>query len=297
MPALSALSTSDLLPDHVVLDGHRIACGRHGADDGGDGDPMVLIHGTPSHSFIWRNVVPALTAAGFRVHLFDLLGFGASERPRDPAVDTSVDAQDAVLTGLMRHWGLERAHIVGHDIGGAVALRFGVFHAEMVRSLTVIDAVSYDSWPSVTWREIIATGLDALIRAPDAAHRERFARQLRMVVHDKSVMAGDVLDTYLDAISGPLGQPSFFQHQVRHYDSRYTAEINDRLAALGAARPVQILWGETDEWQPVDWAHRLAADIPGSALHVIPEAGHFAMEDQPETVAARIAAFAGESRS
>ncbi|MHA1545770.1 MAG: alpha/beta fold hydrolase, partial [Alphaproteobacteria bacterium] len=145
-----------LLPENVIIDGHRIACGVHGA-----GAPVVLVHGTPSHSFIWRDVVPRLTRAGLQVHLFDLLGFGRSERPADPNVDTSVGAQDAVLMGLMRHWKLERAHIVAHDIGGAVGMRFALFHPQQVASLTVIDTVSYESWPSVTWRKIIDNGLDA----------------------------------------------------------------------------------------------------------------------------------------
>ncbi len=282
---------TDLLNENVIIDGRRIACGAHGT-----GDPLVLIHGTPSHSFIWRNVVPKLTGAGYRVHLFDLLGFGASERPRDPAVDTSVAAQDAVLTKLMSHWGLDSAHIVSHDIGGAIGLRFGVAHPEMTRTLTVINTVSYDSWPSITWQKIIAKGLDELTRAPDEEHRKRIATQLRMVVQDGSIMAGDVLDSYLDAISGPIGQPSFFQHQVRHYDSRYTSELDGRLATLGHRLPVQILWGAADQWQPVHWAHKLAADIPGSVLHIIPEAGHFAMEDKPDAVANHLAEFAGEWR-
>ncbi len=282
---------ADLLNDNVIIDGQRIACGTHGT-----GDPMVLIHGTPSHSFIWRNVVPKLTDTGYRVHLFDLLGFGASERPRDPAVDTSVAAQDAVLTHLMSHWGLDSAHIVSHDIGGAIGLRFAVAHPEMTRTLTVINTVSYDSWPSITWRKIIAKGLDELTRAPADEHRKRIAKQLRMVVQDESIMAGDVLDSYLDVISGPIGQPSFFQHQVRHYDSRYTSEISDRLATLGHRLPVQILWGAADQWQPLHWAHKLAAGIPGSVLHIIPEAGHFAMEDEPDAVANYLAEFAGERR-
>ena len=49
--------------------------------------------------------------------------------------------------------------------------------------------------------------------------------------------------------------------------------------------PVQIIWGESDEWQPVAYAHKLAADIPGAPLHVLPEAGHFPMEDKPDAVA------------
>jgi hypothetical protein len=108
---------TQLLDDNVIINGNRIACGAWG-----EGEPVILIHGTPSHSHIWRNVMPKLVAAGHRVYLFDLLGFGASERPRDPSVDTSVGAQDAVVTSLMAHWGLERAHIVSNTIR---ANRFG----------------------------------------------------------------------------------------------------------------------------------------------------------------------------
>ena len=75
----------DLVRENILVNGHRIADGSHGK-----GEPVVLIHGTPSSSYIWRNVVPDLVAAGCKVHLFDLLGFGVSERPWDQAVDTSV---------------------------------------------------------------------------------------------------------------------------------------------------------------------------------------------------------------
>ena len=110
-----------LVPDNLIVDGNRIAYGVHG-----DGEPIILIHGTPFFSHIWRRVLPNLVAAGFRVHVFDLLGFGHSERPRDPAVDTSVSAQLPVLLDLMRHWQLRRSHIVAHDIGGGVAQQLGV---------------------------------------------------------------------------------------------------------------------------------------------------------------------------
>ena len=274
-----------LLPEPVIVDGYRIAAGVHG-----DGPPVVLIHGTPSHSFIWRNVVPRLTGAGYRVHLFDMLGFGESERPADPEIDTSVVYQGEVLRHLMGHWDLDDAHIVAHDIGGAVAMRTGVLDPELVRSLTLLDTVSYDSWPSQTWRAIIADGLDPLMRAPDAEHRERLTEQLKMTVADPARMSGDVLDAYLDAVSGPIGQPSFFQHQVRHYDSAYTRDLTDDLGELGA-HPVQIVWGKQDAWQDPGYAEKLARDIPGAALHMIDDAGHFLLEDQPTTVSEHIRGF------
>jgi len=106
------------LSKNARVAGHRVA---YEAD--GEGAPVVLIHGTPSHSFIWRKIWPDLAGAGYRVYRYDLLGFGASERPRDPAEDTSVAAQEKLLASLLDGWGEAEVHLVAHDIGGAVALR------------------------------------------------------------------------------------------------------------------------------------------------------------------------------
>jgi pimeloyl-ACP methyl ester carboxylesterase len=234
--------------------------------------------------------VPELIGSGHQVFLYDLLGFGHSERPRDPACDTSVTGQVPILVELMKHWGLDSAHIVSHDIGGAVGMRLGIFHPDSVRSLTIIDTVSFDSWPSPTWRERIQVGLDRLINTPDADHRRTFGDQLMTAVYDKEPMRKSALSHYLEIISGPVGQASFFQHQVRHYESRHTSELDDRLAELGG-KPVQIIWGEDDAWQVVDWAHRLHQAIPGSTLHVLPQCGHFAMEDKPQEISDLIKVF------
>ena len=166
-------------------------------------------------------------------------------------------------------------------------------HPERVRSLTLIDTVSFDSWPSKRTRQQMQAGLEALIKAPDPEHRAHFRQWLLSTVENRERFASETLDRYLDLISGPVGQASLFQHQVAHYHPRHTAEISDRLAEL-AALPVQIIWGENDAWQVVDWAHRLHAAIPGAVLHVLPDCGHFAMEDQPERIGALLASFLKE---
>ena len=86
-------------------------------------------------------------------------------------------------------------------------------------------------------------------------------------------------------VAGPVGQGSLFQHQITHYDPQHTLVVADRLGDL-AAMPVQIIWGEQDAWQVVEWAHKLHAGIPGSILHVLPDSGHFAMADRPGALAA-----------
>jgi len=273
---------NQIITEHVIVNGHRIASGAWG-----EGDPVVFLHGTPSSSLIWRNVAPRIVQQACRAHVFDLLGFGMSERPQDPEVDTSISAQVGILKAMLDHWGLERFHLVAHDIGGGIAQRFGVFHPERLLSLTLIDVVSYDSYPSPRTRQQMQQGLDALAKAPDASHRSHFRDWLLSAVHNKETFADGPLETYLDYISGWIGQPSLFQHQVRHYDPVHTLDVADWLPELGKL-PVQLIWGAEDGWQVIDWAHKLQDAIPGSRLTVLEECGHFSPEDQPERIAALV---------
>ena len=271
--------------ENVLINGHRIAHGMHG-----NGEPVVLLHGTPSSSYIWRNIMPLLVSAGFKVHVFDLLGYGLSERPWNPLTDTSMTAQVPVLEGLLDHWGLDSVHLVAHDIGGGVAQRFGIQSPERMRTLTMIDVVSYDSYPSKRTRQQMEAGLDALIEAPDAQHRAHFRDWLLSTVQNKQKLRDDALDTYLDFISGPVGQASLIQHQVRHYDPNHTMELADRMHILGQV-PVKLIWGADDAWQVTDWAHKLNAAIPGSELDILKNCGHFSPEDQPEKISEIISTF------
>src|SRR5690606_9371222 len=111
-------------------------------------------------------------------------------------------------------------------------------------------------------------------------------------VENKEALAEGALESYLDIISGPIGQASFYQHQVAHYDSRHTEEVAGRLHELESL-PVRLIWGKCDAWQPVKWARQLHASIPGSDLHIIPNAGHFVMEDDADAVSALLTDFLG----
>lgn len=270
---------------YVIVDGMRIACQVYGY-----GEPVILIHGSPTSSFIWRHIVAKLVRDGFQVHLYDLLGYGLSERPSQPDADTSVTAQVVVLEELMEFWELYDAHLVAHDIGGAIALRFAVESHPRARSLTLIDTVSFDSWPSEHTREHLREGLEQLANRPDGEHREHFREWLLSAVYNKEQFKKYSLDVYLNLISGPVGKASFFQHQARHYDSRHTEVITNRLGDLREV-PVQIIWGQDDQWQDVAWAHKLHGAIPGSLLHILTNCGHLAMEDKPDEIGQLLVTF------
>ncbi|KAJ4260413.1 hypothetical protein NW762_007152 [Fusarium torreyae] len=277
-----------IVTENALIKGSRIAYGVYG-----EGKSVVLLHGTPSSSLIWRNIVPKLVDAGFKVHTFDLLGFGLSERPWNPDVDTSMTGQVSVLEGLLELWGLEKVHIIAHDIGGGVAQRFSVFSPERVLSLTLIDVVSFDSYPSKRTKEQMQNGLEALIKTNSNKHREHFREWLLSAVKNPTKLEQSSLSTYLDYISGPIGQPSLFEHQVRHYDPKHTLEVAPRLGELEKL-PVQLIWGKDDAWQVVDWAHKLHDAIPGSKLTIVEDAGHFSLEDQPEKISELLVSFLGK---
>jgi pimeloyl-ACP methyl ester carboxylesterase len=279
-----------IVNQNILINNHRVSYGVFG-----QGEPVVLLHGTPASSLVWRNVIPQLVSGGYKVHTFDLLGYGESERPRDPDVDTSISAQVPILEALLEHWGLETAHIVGHDFGGAVSQRFSIFNPKRVRSLTLVDVVCFDSYPSPRTKEQMQRGLENLIKAPDADHKAHFREWLLTAVHNKYKFKQESLDTLLGYISDPIGQSSLFQHQIRHYDPKHTMEIADRLPELGNL-PVKIIWGANDIWQVTDWAHKLNDTIPGSDLVILDECGHFAQEDQPDKIAQLLLEFIGKHK-
>lgn len=279
-------ANNSLLNRDVLIQGCRIATGSHGS-----GTPLVLVHGTPAHSVIWQALVPVFVDAGFHVHLYDLPGFGASERPL--AADTSVASQVDFLLKLLEHWQLEKTHLFGHDIGGAISLRLAFDSPSLLHTLTLADIPSYDSWPSPTWKDMRDNYADyALISATE--HRTTMSSQLKMAVYNKHLMAEGRLESYLAPLCGVVGQASFYQHQVAHYSAGYTTDFAEKLPQLRL--PVQILWGAEDEWQPVEYGKRLQRDIVSSTLHIYEKAGHFLMEDAPLLVAAQLIDFINQHK-
>src|SRR4051794_2993107 len=98
----------------------------------GDGPPLVLVHGTPFSSFVWRRIAPLL-ARRRSVFWYDLIGYGQSEKRPDQ--DVSLGRQNRLLGALLEHWGVERPDVVAHDFGGATALRALVLDRLSYRSL------------------------------------------------------------------------------------------------------------------------------------------------------------------
>jgi pimeloyl-ACP methyl ester carboxylesterase len=111
---------------------------RLAVDDTGSGTPVVLLHGFPDGRDLWRHQLPALAAAGYRAIAPDLRGFGDSSKPTDLAA-YSVERMVGDVVGLLDALGIERAHLVGHDWGAAIAWFTATFAADRVTSLTALS--------------------------------------------------------------------------------------------------------------------------------------------------------------
>jgi len=252
----------------------------------GDGSPVVLIHGTPSWSYLWRNVAGDL-AGQHTVHVCDLLGYGTSEKRAHQ--DVSIAAQTKVLAGLLDLWGLEQPCVAGHDFGGAIALRLLLLEERRFRRLALCDPVAIAPWITPFSRHVQAH-LEAFQTVPGHIHRQMIATHIRTAIARE--MTDDQLEPYLRPWLGAAGQAAYYR-QVAQFDERYTREIEPRYGEIQT--PTLVLWGAQDGWLDPQFGQRLTQAIPGARLSLIPGAGHFVPEDQPDVVAAELAAFFGEA--
>lgn len=250
----------------------------------GGGDPLVLVHGTPYSSFLWRDIAPAL-ARTRTVFVFDHLGFGQSEQREGQ--DLSLSAHARNLARLLDHWeltGSSRPSVVAHDIGGAVALRALLLEGRSYRDLTLFDAVSGGEWERGLFR-LILEHPEVFQQLPDYAHEALVASHLRHATHVG--LRPDVLDAYLAPWRGQAGQAAFYRQysQIRQAD---TAAYEHLLGGLSL--PVRLVWGREDRILPPRYADWLHERIPHAELHWIEGAGHLLQEDAPARLLAHLAA-------
>ena len=246
----------------------------------GEGPPVVLVHGTPWSSWTWRRVARDL-AERFTVHVFDLLGFGASDKRAGQ--DVSLAAHGQRLADLLDHWALDRPAVVAHDIGGAAALRAHLLHGCAVASLVLVDVVALAPWGSPFYR-LVREHAAVFEQLPAAIHQG----VLRSYVATAQArpLEGDVEAALIAPWLGSAGQSAFYR-QIAQGDQRDTDEIEPLYGQIAA--PTLVVWGEADPWIPVARGRELARRIPGARLEVLPGSGHLVQEDAPDALARLLA--------
>ncbi|MFD4986855.1 alpha/beta fold hydrolase [Streptomyces sp. NPDC058374] len=247
-------------------------------------EPVVLLHGTPFSSYVWRGAARALSRS-HQVYVWDMPGYGASAK--FDGQEVSLAAQGRVFTELLDHWGLAEPSVVAHDFGGAVALRAHLLHGAAYRRLALVDPVALAPWGSPFFR-LVGEHHGVFEQLPPHLHRAL----VREYIGSASSPGLDpaVLDRLVAPWLGEDGQPAFYR-QIAQADQSHTDEIQSRYGSIEL--PVTICWGEDDAWIPVAKAHELASLVPGAELLLIPGAGHLVQEDAPDGLDAALARFLG----
>jgi pimeloyl-ACP methyl ester carboxylesterase len=240
----------------------------------GSGRDLVLLHGTPFHSFVWLRIA-AVLAHRFAVLTPDLLGYGESER----ALGVSLAQQGHAVRELLEQHGIASPIIVAHDIGAAAALRAHLLHGSDFDRLILFDPVLVRPWGTPFLQHV-------------RAHEEVFAG-LPAQAH------GGLLDAYLQSsVNGSLradwrtalgrpwrdaeGQRAFYR-QIAQMDEGHTEELEPFWPEVRCS--VFCAWGAEDTWLPSDHLGALAAGgLPLHRTRLLPEAGHLVQHDAPEAV-------------
>ena len=263
----------------------QTSAGQVAAGHCGDGPDLVLAHGWPWSSFSWHRVIPDL-AAFYRVHWYDMPGYGQSNKHPDQR--TSLDVQGRVFAEILDRWSLTEPHVVAHDFGGATTLRAHLLHDCDYASYLLMNVVAMRPWGS-DFFDHVGKHVEAFHGLPSHIHKA-------------------VVEAYIcGAITGDLGQGDFeclvapwlsdegrgsFYRQFAYADEKYTQEIEPLFSSIRC--PVKVLWGEDDPWIPLERGKALHALIADGTFETIPAVGHLPQLEAPERVVFAVTSFLAE---
>lgn len=234
----------------------------------GTGPAVVIIHGVGGHKEDWAGVAQAL-AATHHVFAIDMLGFGGSSKTGD---DLSMPVQAAAIKALLDANHIEKAALVGNSVGGWVATTFAATYPDRTERLVIIDAAGFKAMfegePPVNF---------------DPNSPEEMGKLIHFVINSKVAdtpgLPEQAYKAYVDsgekAISATWGKSLFISPRLEELFPKVTA-------------PTVILWGHDDRLFPNVLAGAFQAQIKGSRVEMIPDAGHFPQIDQPQATIAAV---------
>jgi pimeloyl-ACP methyl ester carboxylesterase len=255
------------------IDMHYVEAGR--------GPALLLLHGLGASTFSFRRLIPLL-APHLRAIALDLKGFGYSERPRDG--DYSLSAHARTIRDFMDVMGIEKASVLGHSMGGAVAMHLAAAYPERIERLILVSSAT-QSEVSRAVRGARFLRLFLPLVAMLTLQNRWFRRlSLSSAVVDPSYLTEDVMEGYI--------RPTRIRGHLRSLGELMVDRAKDpRIDPSAIHQPTLIIWGGGDRWLPPSNGRRLQQQIPGARMVVVEKAGHLVPEEQPEETANAIIDF------
>ncbi len=266
---------------------HMDGIGMHYLDEG-KGDPVVMLHGNPTWSFYYRNLVLGLRQQ-YRTIVPDHVGCGMSDKPDDRYYEYSLERRVRDLEALVDHLRLpERMTLVMHDWGGMIGMGYAVRHPERIAKLVLLNTAAFHlpktkKLPPSLWLCRNTPLDDFLIRRTGL-----FSRLVTRWCCSRP-MAHQVRDAYLyphNSSEKRLGHLRFVQDIPLRQDHRSYALVSEVESRLNLFRetPTLILWGEKDFVFDHHFLEEWQKKLPAAEVHRFPQAGHLVLEDAGEDI-------------
>jgi len=265
----------------------------------GDGRPLILVHGFGASIGHWRNNIPVLAAAGYKVFALDLLGFGASDKP---TIDYTVELWEELLKDFWAAQVQEPTIFVGNSIGALLSLMMLAHHPRLAAGGILLNAAGglnhrpdeltlplrlvMKAFTKLVGSEVAGPFLFNLIR-----QKPRIRRTLQQVYRDHTAVTDELVDLLYEPSCDP-GAQKVFASILTAPPGPTPAELLPQIE-----QPLLVLWGEADPWAPIAGA-RLYRDLAEQGRHVkfvaIPGAGHCPHDERPELVNPKMLAWLQE---
>jgi pimeloyl-ACP methyl ester carboxylesterase len=274
-----------LTAHEMELHGHRVGYRR-----GGEGPVLLLLHGIANSSATWEGVAPSL-CEHFTLIAPDMLGHGGSATPRG---DYSLGAHAAGARDVLTALGIDRATVVGHSLGGGVAMQFAYQFPERCERLVLVSSGGLGREVHLLLRAAALPGADWVLPALTSAGLVGVGRRVGGLLRRVRLTPGEDVQVLANGFASldNGGSRQAFLHTVRAViePSGQRVSAQDRLA-LAELLPTLIVWGENDSIIPVEHGAAAHEAVPGSRFEVFPDAGHMPHDADPERFASLLIEF------
>ena len=239
---------------------------------GDKGSPVILIHGIGQYVEHWASAISAL-AEHHQVYAVDLPGHGKTDKPLN--ISYTLDDLSQFIKDLMSALGIEKAHIVGHSLGGAISMRLVLRQTAAVDRLVLVDSGGFGREVSMMFRILSLPLLGEMFTRPSLSGS---ATLLKMFVHSPANITDEMIEHNYQMSTLPGAQQSVLK--ALRTNVNFWGQIDnspDIRAITSITNPVLVIWGRQDNLIPAAHAEIAAEGFPNVRVQIIDNCGHFPM--------------------
>lgn len=251
----------------------------------GSGPPVLLIHGWPTSSYLWRGLMPAIAESN-RAIAIDLPGFGGSSKPTGVAYD--FELFETAIDGLLEALGVDSVAIAVHDLGGPVGLHWAIGRPQRVTSVAVLNTLVYPEFSDAVLQFIEACSNPEVREVLTSPAGLEAAMKLGLADQSK------LTDETLAAVLAPFATDDDRRALADAGIGLELERFGEIAAGIGSLEvPVRVIYGERDRILPdvAETMARLAGDLPQAEVTPLADCGHFLQEEEPELIGRLLGRF------